>query len=68
MHGTKPGLWMPGRILGHSGRCEGKERMDALTVDTLAEVLQEPNRPLLTQGVQALSGNWLRVLLIGLTS
>ena len=28
--------------------------MDVLTVDTLAEVLQEPNRPLLTQVLQIL--------------
>src|SRR5260370_22684546 len=28
--------------------------MDALTVDTLAEALQEPNRPLLTQVLQLL--------------
>jgi hypothetical protein len=29
--------------------------MDALTVDTLAEVLQEPNRPLLTQVLRTLA-------------
>src|SRR5919197_2784530 len=28
--------------------------MDTVTVDTLAEVLQEPNRPLLTQGLRVL--------------
>src|SRR5438874_7511064 len=31
--------------------------MDALTVDTLAEVLQEPNRPLLTQVLRTLGSD-----------
>ena len=57
MHGARDmcqGLWTRGRVLGQAERCEGRERMDALTVDTLAEVLQEPNRPLLTQVLRTL--------------
>src|SRR5207253_8807171 len=40
-----------------------KERMDALTVDTLAEILQEPNRPLLTQVLRMLGQDRCRVIL-----
>jgi len=37
--------------------------MDTLTVDTLAEVLQEPNRPLLTQVLRTLGQNRCRAIL-----
>ncbi len=37
--------------------------MDALTVDTLAEVLQEPNRPLLTQVLRTLGQDRTRAML-----
>jgi hypothetical protein len=37
--------------------------MDALTVDTLAEVLQEPNRPLLTQVLRTLGQDRTRAVL-----
>ena len=37
--------------------------MDALTVDTLAEVLQEPNRPLLTQVLRTLGQICCRAIL-----
>ena len=37
--------------------------MDALTVDTLAEALQEPNRPLLTQVLRTLGQDRTRAVL-----
>jgi Phosphorylated adapter RNA export protein, RNA-binding domain len=37
--------------------------MDPLTIDTLAEVLQESNRPLLTQGLRTLGQDRTRAVL-----
>src|SRR5262249_16325461 len=62
-HGRVPGppaaSWLP----GPSERYAGKERMDTVTVDTLAEVLQEPNRPLLTQVLRVLGHGRCRAIL-----